>query len=599
MPVIYTGVIFGLLFLQFSGGERFSRSVGPLTLHATRGTASDDGIPEVRELALVFDGLSFHFDEENGLIVETASDLSDKRVNGYEMRDDGFRLRFEGGYVLSFVISTDPTRELQIRLDIPPDPGALRRVSIPYSFSGEPVSAGAQPVSFATMTVEDQDYYFTAPPRAGIDLANRRIVLQPQAAGQAIRYVRAAEGDPALVAGWFEEDAIAISDERFAATVERFVDAAYEGWSAGRYDPTRVAWRGPGGLTRFSEEALTAYLAEAWARDDYDRAFAEMRRAQDLHPDELTLLSSTFLGNLREVREVFLESDRREAAVISEQVAAEDLTVFRRAGLFQFAADRGGEELYTQLLSLASRMDLRRLDVPSAIGLLRNLYVDPLPDGRAGDLRARAAGLMESAVLSSIVRTDEGFYVQTSPGQIDLAQSALAGIVLTAYGSSRSDRTMTTAGRNLITAVLDRADVHGMIPSTLLVRGETVEAADGQLAPESIYPLLVRDGAYPRQRSLYREAGSGHWIWSSVDVTPIRIDESEWRFSLTYPRLRTHYLLLQGVPAFQRMELFGQTWRDAPDFEIYSKGRHYNTETNTLLIKYYDDSVRREFVMFF
>jgi len=47
------------------------------------------------------------------------------------------------------------------------------------------------------------------------------------------------------------------------------------------------------------------------------------------------------------------------------------------------------------------------------------------------------------------------------------------------------------------------------------------------------------------------------------------------------------------------MELFGQTWRDAPDFEIYSKGRHYDQGSDTLMIKYYDDSVRREIVLFY
>ncbi|TFH04731.1 MAG: hypothetical protein E4H09_03170 [Spirochaetales bacterium] len=69
--------------------------------------------------------------------------------------------------------------------------------------------------------------------------------------------------------------------------------------------------------------------------------------------------------------------------------------------------------------------------------------------------------------------------------------------------------------------------------------------------------------------------------------------------SLEYPRLRTHFLLFQGVPEFRQMELFGQTWRDAPDFEIYSKGRHYKGETNTLMIKYYDDSTRRDIAITF
>jgi hypothetical protein len=57
--------------------------------------------------------------------------------------------------------------------------------------------------------------------------------------------------------------------------------------------------------------------------------------------------------------------------------------------------------------------------------------------------------------------------------------------------------------------------------------------------------------------------------------------------------------MITGVREFDRLELFGQTWRDAPDFEIYSKGRHYDPETETLMIKYYDDSVQRDIVIYF
>ena len=88
-------------------------------------------------------------------------------------------------------------------------------------------------------------------------------------------------------------------------------------------------------------------------------------------------------------------------------------------------------------------------------------------------------------------------------------------------------------------------------------------------------------------------------MWTAVDVTPVTLTDTEWRFRLEYPRLQTHYLYIQGVPSFSRLELFGQTWRNAPDFEIYSKGRHYNEASDTLMIKYYDDSVERDVAIFF
>lgn len=599
VPVVYIGVILGLLFLQFSGGERLSRSVGPLTLHATRGAASDDGVPELRQVGLVFNGLSFRFVDEAGLIVETDDNVADMRVTRYDVREDGFDLLFEGEYRLSFVVTGETAGELRVRLDLPEDPTGVREISIPFDLNGVPVDSNEMVGSFVTVAVEEREYYFTAPPNATIDLANEKIVLRPDAAGQAIRFVQAREGDPARVVGWFEDDSLEIDDSSYTDLVAGYLDAAYRGWSNGRYNPADLTWDGAGGFASFSEEALTAYLAEAWARGDYDRAFAEMRRARDLHPDDLTLLSAPFLGNLTEIRERYLERDAVRADLIQEQINGGDLTVFRQQGLFLFAADRGSEELYGSLLELASAVDLRRFDVETAIGLLANLYLHELPDERAEALSLRAVDLIQLTILGSIVRTDAGFFVQTSPGQIDVYQTALAGAALNRYGASRSDALITTIGRNLVRSALSQADPNGVAPATLLVRGEALEAADGRLVPERLYPYLVRRTSYPHEVSLYEELGSGHWIWTSVGVSPIRLTDAEWRFEVTYPRLRTHYLLFQGVPTFEQMELFGQTWRDAPDFEIYSKGRHYDPASDTLMIKYYDDSVRREIVMLF
>ncbi|MFW6288761.1 MAG: hypothetical protein ACOC2Q_03175 [Spirochaetota bacterium] len=599
VPIIYLGVIFGLLFLQFSGGERFSRSVGPLSLQATRGVASDDGTPTIRELGLSFDGLHFQFGEGSGLIVETTSNVSDMEIVGYSTNDDGFELRFDNDYRLSFVVTTDPARELQLRLELPEEREGVREISIPFGFDGVPTDDQSERSSFITVASEGQDYYFTTPPNAEIDLANRKIVVRPEAADQAIRYVVATEGDPTRVVRWFDDESLTVGDTEYAATIDAWIDRAYLGWSDGRYNSTRLTWDGPGGFASFGELALTAYLAEAWSRDEYERAFAEMRRASDLHPEELSLLSAPFLGNLDEIREQTLGEDRIRAETIAEQLDSGDTTIFRQDGLFPFAANRGGEELYTRLIEFTAGVDLRALDLVSAIGLLRNLFLEPLPDDRAESLSLRAVDLIQIQLLGSIVRTEAGFFVQTSPGQIDLYQTAVAGAVLEAFGASRNDRTMSTIGRNLVVSVLGQADPNAMVPSTLLVRGETVETADGAVTPERLYPLLTETRSYPHLVSLYEEAGSGHWIWTNVTASPVRIAESEWRFALSYPRLRTHYVLLQGIPEFTRMELFGQTWRDAPDFEIYSKGRHYDEQTNTLMIKYYDDSTSREIVLFY
>ena len=307
VPIVYIGVIFGLLFLQFSGGERFTRSVGPLTLNATRGAAGDDGTPEVRELTVSFDGISFSFAEDTGLIVETANDVTDMRAIGYDVLDDGFEIEFEGGYALSLLIAADPTRELQLRLELPDQPEGLREVSIPFDHAGTPIDAETARTSFVTLGIGDDEYYFTAPPRASIDLENRKIVLDPKPPNRHSLRRGHRRRPGAGSCGWFEDDALADRLRRVLSGDRLVGRSAYDGWESGRYNATRLTWDGPGSFANFSEEALAAYLAEAWARDEYDRAFTEMRRATDLHADELSLLSAPFLGNLDEIRGRFIE----------------------------------------------------------------------------------------------------------------------------------------------------------------------------------------------------------------------------------------------------------------------------------------------------
>ncbi|MCK4514508.1 MAG: hypothetical protein KAU31_04575, partial [Spirochaetaceae bacterium] len=356
---------------------------------------------------------------------------------------------------------------------------------------------------------------------------------------------------------------------------------------------------GPGGFAEFSESTLVAYLAEAWRRDDYDRAFAEMRRATDLHPESLGLLSSGYLGNLEEAYAGLTTLDAATVEDIRSDLEEERSTVFRMPDLFLFAADRGDAGLYDELVDFARRVGLRSVDVTTAVGMLRNHVLSQHPDDSARRATARFTELVDTLLLGSIIQAEGRFFLQSAPGQIDVALSAVAGKAIAEFGAQQDQPTLVTIGRNLVGSALETADEFGMLPASLVVRGNSVEADDGFIAPEEIYPVIADNPNYPREISLAEEAGAGTWAWTVVGFTPTRITETEWRITLAYPRLRTHFLMISGVSEFDRLELFGQTWRNAPDFEIYSKGRNYDPDIETLMIKYYDDSVQRDIVIYY
>jgi hypothetical protein len=594
VPVIYVGVIFGLLFLQFSGGERVTRSIGSLALSAARATANEDGTSGVRELAVSFEGLEFQFTEDSGLIVETSTGFSDLYVTDYQIGDDAIDVFFGDTTVLRFQSDND-NKELQIRLSLLTVPDNLVEIAIPFSLA---VGAVASQDRGAFVTVEHggSEYYFSAPARAQIDLDNGKIVLHSSVVDQMIRYVKAQRGDPAAVAAMFADPALAIGQTAYDEAIERYVDHAYTGWSTGRYRSSEVAWVSGAARTEFGEATLVAYLAEAWRRDDYERAYAEMRRARDIHPEQLTLASAPFLGNLLEIIEQTVVRDEELSATIAERIASDDPTFFRYDEIFAFLKDRAAPGLLDRVVDFANHIEADTIDLLSAASLLSGVR-DAVRLGI--ELNDELAQQLSDALLGSVVKADGLFLVESSPGQCDVYLSVRAGVALLDHGSSIGDETLSSAGRQLMVSALSFGDENSTLPATLMLRDGTIESAEGEVTAESLYHYLVENPNYPHHVSLSDELAPGVWAYAAVPLTVSSASSSTWRLQLSYPRLRTHYIVLNGVPEFSRMELFGQTWRDAPDFEIYSKGRHFVPATGSLLIKYYDDSTQRDMVLYF
>lgn len=600
IPVAYVGVIFLLFFLQYYGDELFRASISDLTISGKLDTGNPG---EVASARVSYRGLSFFFDDDSGLQIERRDGSTENLpIRRYEARNDGFELLFERDARISFALTgvtasgaqpdasnasgETEEEELYVQPIIPESLLPVGRVSMKYEVAGE-VADGTESVQTSlAIEHEAQTYHLTVPPRSEIRPTEREIVVPGDLERQTIRYTRLV-GDPQdVVSVWFADESLAIPEAEIDALVEEYVDAAYAGWQQ-RFNSGNGTWEMKSGSAEFRESIVVAYLAEAWARDQYTRAFNEMRRAADLHPDQIGLASAPFLGNLREVRARFLARDDIRSRDLLEAIRTRDATVFRNADLLSYAATRGSPELLSAVLEYVPIVDYRNVDILSAVGMLAN-YVTA--DEVSDDLQKQLSRFREVAqerVLPALVKADDGFYVETGQGQVDVRSSLHAGILLATMESD--DGRLEVVGRNLIASVLALAEDAGFLPAVLLVSGGTVQQTQGRIGPEDIYPLVGNSVAYPRTRSLYDEVGHGTWARTVTPFTAMSFEPTAFRFEIANVANRTHYMIFQGMPTFTSMQLFGLTWRNAADFEIYSKGRHYNATTETLMIKYYDD----------
>ncbi|TVR71805.1 MAG: hypothetical protein EA427_04140, partial [Spirochaetaceae bacterium] len=347
------------------------------------------------------------------------------------------------------------------------------------------------------------------------------------------------------------------------------------------------------------EEILTAYLAEAWYRDQYTTAFNQMRRAADQHPGETGFLSAPFLGNLREVTDRFIARDQQESLNLSTRVAGRDPTVFRDRNIMAFAALRGSEALYRNLIDLIRSVDYREVDVKTAVGMFETAVTQEHPSEESREAARRFIPIMEERLFPAVRQFEDLFFLETSQGEIDVQYSIRAGAVLEAYGLRFGDMLAVTVGRNLVLSGLSLADNRGFLPQLLFFSDQGMDRQEGSFGPEVLYPVLSNNPWYPRMISLYDDLGAGSFIWTIADFTRVDIGTQQHTFRLESPQNRTHYIIMQGIPPFQSMILFNLQWRNDPTFELYIKGRHYEPRTETLMIKYTDSSTVGDIILYY
>jgi hypothetical protein len=597
IPAVYVVILLGLVALQFATTQRFSDARQGLSMSGRRELHTDMERAPIRELQLSYRGVIFSFSPENPLTLRDTEN-TERQLNlvGYTPLDNGFEIHFSDDISVQFAVVGDELNELAVQPFVPQDPPPPVELFLPYKFasgaSGTWNSSGVFEVSH-----NDREFYLAVPSRAQVNEQEGRIELPGDIDLQTVRYYPAPVDFESVTDRFLQDGEFDISDQAYLDMRNAYINMAYRGWADTRFNGGSGTWSRLGATPRFDERILTAYLAEAWNRNDYTGAFNNMRRAADQHPDEVGLLSSPFLGDLDTVRARFLEDDSARAADLLRRVRNNDVDVFTTPKIMQFARDRANNELLQGLMAMAERVDPRELDMPTAIGVLQAAIESrDIGLGTATPM-SRFLSIAEEQILPEIVRVEEGFFLRTGTGQIDLEQSVRAGVLLDELGATQENAVFSRAGRNLVSSALSLSDQEGFLPRTLFVRSNELHGSEGALGPELVYEDIHENPNYPYLISLHEEVGPGSWVYTIIDMDLVEHGQNETRFTLRYPRNRTHYIIMQGIEPFEEMELFGQAWRNDPFFESYIKGRNYVASSRTLLIKYNDNSVNRDIVI--
>lgn len=591
VPVIYVAVLLGLLFLQFSGTDSFAVARGQVSLRGARSDLQPDA--GFAELTLRYPGMEIMLDGDRAASLLRNQEEIPLSVTGFEDLGQGFLVRMSDG---TRIESSSGDLGATLRAISSEDGTGADALVLPYRLLRRSALLESDGSGFIVRTA-GEDWRLLLPGASFVD--GDRVVLSLESGAAVLRFVSSDAEDLPSLASWLAGQDREAGLQSFQRTRTEFLERAYVGWSSSRYDPQTGAWTAGGSVSGFREDTLVAYLSEAWNRNEYNRAFGEMRTAAALHPDSLTLDSAVFLGDLRNVVPAQLRADRTYAARVVQQLASGQLEAFLDPGFLEFAVNRGGEDLMAATAAVLA--DLVPAEQPSRIlaalaaGALR--ATPPVRDELGLD-EALLAGWMEE-LRGRLLPTDDGLFLQDDPGSIDLWYSVLAGAAFR-MAADFTGETDEEIGRLLVRDALRLGDPQGLLPRIVDVSGRGIGSPRGTLLPETIYPWVSENPWIPRAVSFASELAPGNWLYTLAQIEEREVSASEIRLRIAYAPNRTHYMIwfgLDPIDPLEGMELFGITWRDDPSFERYSKGRHYDRSTRSLLIKYFDDTRAEDVVI--
>ncbi len=580
--VVYVGAVLLLLCLAVFAGS-FSRTMGNARISGRFSPLPLFNRSNLEELTLSWNGLMLRFSRAStpGLErLDAAEGATDIVLAGNE------RLRLSlpdtagSGLTISQVAGGSPT---------------AGNLTIPFKISGVLGNdAGPGSLSWRQGTGA---FRLSLPPGSTIDYGARAINLPlgGTASQSEVRLVSLSPAETpsasAAINPRLPDEKSLPTQDQIAASLARFSDLAYAGWSSARYSDSDGTWKMADGKPGFSEEIGAGFLAESIARGSFSGAVQAWTRALDDQLSQnpalqLSNFTCVFSGRVRDFARRRQDRDAAEVERLKSLSARGDASLTDRQGVLLYMLDRGGPALARTTLAALRGLDQAGLSTTALLTVLEALEDYAQFVGDDATVPQAAGDLIQKRLFPSLAATsDGGVFLRSQAGSIDVRQSIRCGSLLIRAGSLLQSPLIGALGRGLITSSLSLATDNGFLPAALSFASGRAAPEGGRMPPESVYMMLPQGKHVPREIPLYRLMGPGSWVWTAADLSSADQAAGETRLVFSFPAGIPQHLVFLGVRPFQEIRLHGIPWHSDPSYAKYSDGWDYDEGSRTLFMK--------------
>lgn len=595
IPFIYLLLIAFFIYLHIFSLDTISERVGSIALEVkSRGKG-------VHSLSIFASPLTLRFSRTAPLVIELEDGTRKNAViQGYTLFPNEIELQFTGDLLLRISSGNQQKKETTFQFYTRDMAYNSATFYIPYFLEDETdwTTAGRIPVLSLS---NGEEYGILSSSQGSIFDPENSLILMTPVDGKLPALILQSVGednrDPLTF--WFSRDALKVEQEEYDTIIAQYLDNSYNGWKDSRFNRSLGEWELPDGSYQFDEKLLNAFLSESILRNEYEKMFLQINSSVRSHQKELTSLTAPFFGNLAESAEQLRDSNIEKAKTLTALTAKSDLSVFSVPDLLLFAINHGPYSLIEEIYQFARIVECDDTDSSTCLGLVKTfLDGDPLllP---AEENHIDYETIIEEGILPWITKSEEGLFLEISRGIIDTVTSLKAGILLIQAGDKINNDVFVSIGRYLVISVISLSEDRGFLPGKLIIEKGTIAEQHERVSPETVYHLLKGNPYYPHEVSLHREIAPGAWLYTSGDIHSIQINSTKAEIDLSFPQGMSHYMIIQGISPFLRMQFYGINWVSDPSFETYSSGWAYNERTQTLLIKLRHRQEREQIQIFF
>ena len=322
-----------------------------------------------------------------------------------------------------------------------------------------------------------------------------------------------------------------------------------------------------------SEQLAVAYVAAMAENGKYQEAIDEIPSSVKTS-SKRTYLSAPYFNSLTTLNrslEVQLESRR---SMFTHAVQQNSLDIFMEKNLAELLCVFEAEPQAMQVATMPSNMENFTPTVNQAAGIINTygklLKYNPI---LAAPLE-KVIPLCLEKIASSVTVENESVTISEDKTELSFEDAVKVGMSLVQFGTVIEEPTYVATGY--------------LITNVYMGQQQSISLA----TMVNLYPIIAMENTYyPHIKviSTSKDSGTGKPIWAwtvAEDITLSQDTQGKTTFSISFPVGQTHHLIINGIPPFNYVQIYGVAYRTDPRFETYdASGYVYLPAAETFLLK--------------